>query len=189
MKNDAEERIKKKTTFVVCITTTIVLLFFSFCFILWFIYGGAYLFLSSAPAPRIKSTEIDFELVYEIDGRQKSLCDTLCCKFEGYNIDEGNGKRRVWKSWYKNEYRKAGYHNIILEDLTEPYKIVLDMPSAGYFLGDPDYVNIPNEPYVYVQDTRGITSMSLKESQAFFDQFDFKIISWSCDPPIENTFK
>lgn len=194
MKNNAGERIKKKTTIVACIAITMILLLFSFCFLLWFIFGGAYLFLSSPPAPEIQSTEIDFELIYELDGIQKSLCDTLCCKFDGYDADEGNGKRRVWKSWYKGEFSKNGdmktiYHNIILEDLIDSYKIVLDMPSAGYFLGDPDYANTPNEPYVYVQDTHSITSMSLQESQLFFDQFGFKIISWHCDPPIENTFK
>lgn len=31
--------------------------------------------------------------------------------------------------------------------------------------------------------------LSKEEQKEFFNEHDFKIISWYCDPPIENTFQ
>ena len=62
------------------------------------------LWMSSAPPkPEITYGEFDFKLVYEIDGEIQTIEDTIICEFDGFNIDEVNGKTRRWKEEFKNE--------------------------------------------------------------------------------------
>ena len=62
------------------------------------------LWLSPAPPkPEITYGEFDFKLVYEIDGEIQTIEDTIICEFDGFNIDEANGKTRRWKEEFKNE--------------------------------------------------------------------------------------
>ena len=62
------------------------------------------LWLSPAPPkPEITYGEFDFKLVCEIDGEIQTIEDTIICEFDGFNIDEANGKTRRWKEEFKNE--------------------------------------------------------------------------------------
>ena len=170
-------------------------------FIFWFVFGGGMLFIPNPPTPAIKSAEFNFTLTYEIGGEVRTLSDTLVCEFDGFNIDEGRGKTRRWKKYYKNmqnnklfddsagnpKHYKPKYDKILLQNI-EPYKIVLATASAEYFLGEPEYKRIPEMPYIQVFDTNTGYYKDSEQSELFLDEHGFKVIGWYCDSPIENTF-
>jgi hypothetical protein len=49
------------------------------------------------PRPEITNGEFPFRLMYEVNGYQKVIEDTLIYEFDGYGADEGRGKYRKWK--------------------------------------------------------------------------------------------
>lgn len=167
-----------------------------------FVFGGGVLLLPNPAKPAIKSAEFNFTLRYEIDGETRILDDTLVCKFDGFSIDEGRGKTRKWKKYYKNpqnnelfsynfgnsKYYKPKYYEIVLQNIGQ-YKVLLATASAEYFFQDPDYDADPNMPCISVFDTNTGYYMDDEQSKALLDEHGFKIIEWYCDPPAENTFK
>lgn len=174
----------------------VILALFIIGLLFWFAFSGGVVF-SNPTKPAIKSSEFNFTLKYEIGGGVRNISDTLVCEFDGFNIDEGRGKTRKWKQYYKyvqnNELfnysdRKTVYKQIILQNI-EQYKIVLAIASAEYFMGDPDYKGTPKMPYIQVYDTSIGYYKDSKQSDLFLDENGFRIIEWYCDPPIKNTFK
>jgi len=69
------------------------------------------------------------------------------------------------------------------------YKVVLSVGSAEYFLGEPEYKGIPEIPSIQVYDTSIGYYKDPTQSKEFLDGYNFKILDWYCDPPIEHNFK
>jgi len=178
----------------------------------WLMLGVGLLLLPAPPKPEIKYGEFDFKLVYEIDGEVHTIEDTIICEFDGFNIDEGRGKTRRWKEDFKNEQnnelyawrveqidnpdfneyksgRKPDYNQIVLKNI-DSYKILLSVASAEYFLGEPEYQRTsPIEPGIGDYDKNTCYYIDPVDEKKLLDEHGFKIISWECDEPIENTFK
>ena len=178
----------------------------------WIILGVGLWLSPAPPKPEITYGEFDFKLVYEIDGEIKTLEDTIICEFDGFNIDEANGKTRRWKEEFKNERgnelyafrveqidnpefneykngRKPHYNQIVLKNI-DHYKVLLRVADAEYFLGEPDdKTPSPIEPTIQVYDKSICYYKDPKQSEGFLEPHNFKIISWECDEPIKNTFK
>lgn len=167
------------------------------------------LYLSPAPPkPEIKYGEFSFKLVYEISGEVRTIEDTIVCEFDGFNIDEGRGKTRRWKEHFKNEqnnelyafriedpgyngykHSKPNYDHIVLQNI-DHYKVVLSVADAKYFLGEPENRRTEMiEPSIQVYDTSIGYYKDPIQSDEFLKEYNFKIISWYCDVPIENSFK
>ncbi len=181
----------------------IVLLIFTFPW--WLIAVGLY-FSPAPPKPEITYGEFDFKLVYEINGEIRTVEDTIVCEFDGFNVDEGRGKTRRWKEKFKNEqgnelyafraedpayYKKSksDYNKIVLEN-TGHYKIVLGVANAEYFLGEPENKQkSPITPSIEVYDMRIGYYKDPQEGNEFLKKYDFKVLSWKCDEPIQNTFQ
>ena len=178
----------------------------------WIILAVGLLLSPAPPKPEIKYGEFDFKFVYEIDGEIHTIEDTIICEFDGFNIDEGNGKTRRWKEEFKNEQgnelyafrveqinnpefhgynsgRKPVYDKIVLKN-TDQYKVLLSVADAEYCLGEPnDKTSGPIEPTIRIYDKTTCYYKDFEESEKILKSHDFKVISWECDEPIENTFK
>ena len=178
----------------------------------WIILGIGLWLSPAPPKPEITYGEFDFKLVYEIDGEIKTIEDTIICEFDGFNIDEANGKTRRWKEEFKNENgnelyafrveqidnpefneykngRKPDYNQIVLKNI-DHYKVLLRVAGAEYFLGEPDdKTPSPIEPTIQVYDKSICYYKDPKQSEEFLEPHNFKIISWECDEPIENKFE
>ena len=190
----------KKVFLIIGIALFVIILVIGFVF--WFAFGGGALFLPNPPKPTIKSAEFNFTLKYEISGEVRTLSDILVCEFDGFSVDEGRGKTRRWRKHYKNvennelfdfpsgnpKYYKPKYDQILLQSI-ENNKIVLTVASAEYFLGEPEYKETPEMPYIQVYDTDTGYYKDPIQSKEFLDGLNFKVISWYCDPPIQNSFK
>lgn len=139
------------------------------------------------PKPEVTSAEINFKLEYEIDGEKREVSDALICEFDGFSFDEGRGKKRRWKSHYKSMPED---NRLLIYKINEEYVVSLGVGTDEYFMADPDVNYIPNNPYISIFNMKtGYYISETLEEKKLFDQHGFKIISWYCDPPIENTFK
>ena len=166
----------------------VVSLVIVYCLIYFFAFGGGTLFLPSPPKPEIKYAEFNFTLTCEIEGEVRELSDTLVCEFDGYSIDEGRGKTRKWKKYYKSEPKDD---RILLHQIDDTLFITLGVGVARYFMSDPDFdYGVPENPYISVYDSAtGYYLGGTQEEKELLEQCGFKIVSWHCDPPIKNTFK
>ena len=140
------------------------------------------------------------------NNQKRILSDTYVCEFDGYSVDEGRGKVRRWKGYFKNEQQNelyayriedskyTGYNNkkpiynqIVLQNI-DRYKVVFSIAPPEYFLNEPDYKNTSQMPYIQVYDINTGYYKDEKQSKEFLNEQKFKILSWYCDAPIENTF-
>ena len=91
-----------------------------------------------------------------------------------------------------NEYkgcRKPDYRYIVLKNIDD-YKVLLSVAGAEYFLGEPENrMTAPIEPGVSVYDKNTCNFIGPENTEEFLKEHNFKIVSWECDEPIENTFK
>lgn len=198
-----------KKIFVVIIA---IILLFVIGFLLlispWLLLAIGLYFSPAPPKPEIKYGEFDFKLVYEISGEVRTIEDTIVCEFDGFNIDEGRGKTRRWKEHFKNEqnnelyafriedpeykgYRhsKPNYDQIVLQNI-DCYKVVLIVADAEYFLGELENRRTGEiEPSIQVYDKSIGYYKDPTQRDEFLKEYNFKVISWYCDHPIENSFK
>lgn len=192
----------------------IIILFIIFVFGLFcgYVYVGTYIFPiaphwitqlpPNPPKPKVTHGEFDFKLVYSIEGMTKEINDTLVCDFSGFEVIElGGDKTRVWIENLKNKNNYELFHfrdeerntemktysSICIEDV-DKYKIVLRLPGAEWFLDEPTYKGTPDMPDIYVYDTTTRYYIDSESCDDLLHKHNFKIISWYCDKPIDNTF-
>ena len=202
----SEMNVRKKI-FIVIIAIILLFVIGILIFISPWLILAVGLYLSPAPPkPEIKYGEFNFKLVYEISGEVRTIDDTIVCEFDGFNIDEGRGKTRRWKEHFKNEQNNELYafrmeypeeykhskpekYNIVLQNI-DHYKVLLIMADAEYFMGEPENKQTGElEPTIQVYDKSVGYFKDPIQSDEFLKEYNFKIISWYCDSPIENHFK
>lgn len=185
MKSSTKKGIKISAVVVACITAAILAAPAVYV-------GGAFALINvvaiisglGAPTPAepvIKEADIHYELRYEIDGEERVYSNTTHYKYAGIILNEGNLRR--YRNWTSKEEHST------LVGKGESYTIhCRTIGNAGHFMGDPDeYDEYGNNPYINV--TKDGEILDYYGRQDFYNEHNFKIISWHCDPPIENTFK
>lgn len=173
-----------------------------------YVYIGTYVFPiapywvtqlpPNPPKPNIKYGEFSFTIEYEIFGQRKKITDTLICEFDGFEVVAvGDGKKRKWKEYYKNEqgrevftFRNEPSDNtkIVLENI-DKYKVVLGMGTAEYYMNEPEYRKEIEVPAVQVYNTQTRYFLYPEQQDELFNEYGFKILSCICDKPIENYFR
>lgn len=142
---------KRKFFFITTISLVsaflIVICFFSLPWVL--IALGIYL-SPDPPMPENKHGEFPFRLVYEINGVQHTINDTIICNYAGINVDEGNGKYLKWEERLASgkeltEFFNGEYHyGIKLYDGFIQGQgstiIFLDVGNPQYYLGYQEFV-------------------------------------------------
>ena len=64
-------------------------------FIFLIVCAVIYFFVThSLSKPKVKYAEFPFKLTYELSGEVRSIEDIIICEFDGFSIDEANGKHR-----------------------------------------------------------------------------------------------
>ena len=133
--------------------------------------------------PKITRGEFPFKFVYEINGENKVIEDTVVCKYEGIGWNESEGKYRKWKNYLAS----GNDTSIVLVSLVDSstrihYDIYYQSGYAEYYMGAPD-VNKSSFPRFY-ENLKG-SSVSAEELL----KYGIKIISWEHSQPIANEFK
>ena len=143
----------------------------------WFIIYMQYASMPDPPKPLITQGEFPFKLVYEINGEQKVVEDTVICKYDGIGMNEGQGKYRKWKSYIAG----SGEPDVLLV-VDGKRKVYCYVGSAEYYMDDKEYPEPrPLTPRVYT-----VGSYAPEELLA---KYKIKLISWGFSDPIVNTVR
>ena len=166
-----------------------VLLFVYLLVVLTLSSGGASGLFVHGVKPKIREAEFDFKLVYEVYEQTYEYEGSFVCKFEGF-INGGGAKDRKWSIIYKDAQGNEINENLICS-FDDKHDIHLFIRRPGYFMGDPDIrINNEKEYYITVTDVNtGFFSWDELAEREAFVSYDFEIISWECDPPIENEYR
>lgn len=179
---------------IVCILAVILV-----CIMLFIATFGGFNFLLSVPKPEIKYSEFPFRLTYEIDGKTKTIEDTIICEFDGFETVGESGKYRKWKS-----HLKSGDTDITLLDLSGKNEVnelghtILELifywGNAEFYMGDIEDGRAKEAQdfkwieYKYQTEEGQLGSSAYEEDEAW-KKYRIRLIRWEVAPPIENNFK
>ena len=137
------------------------------------------------PKPEITYGEFPIILVYEVNGEENIIEDTLICEYDGVShYGSPPIKERMWKHRFKR-----GRLTLLQIGTTE---IFYDVPGIAYSqMGDG-----PKKEYVskdaYYNDTKenpNFVGRSYVGEEEVLEKYGIRIISWEIAPPIVNSFK
>ena len=136
--------------------------------------------------PLITYGEFPFTVVYEVNGEEHIIKDTVICEYAGSRWNEGDGKKhRIWDRRFESgEY-------CVLYTVSEHAFIVLGLGrTTQYLMGDTEDNPQISDAYPQVLEyfESGTTSLSSPNEDEVFDTYGIRIISFETAPPIENTF-
>lgn len=177
-----------------------------------YVYIGTYIFPiapywvtqlpPNPPKPEIKYGEFKFRMIYSVDGKLKEVSDVIVCEFKGFEVKSiGGTKDRVWSENIKNENSYELFHvrdderkvderiySAICVENIDNYKVILHMAEAEWFLGEPDYIDIPEMPKIQVYDTKTECYLEPTQRDIFLKEHNFEVVDWFCDDAVKNVF-
>ncbi|MCL2407690.1 MAG: hypothetical protein FWC95_07145 [Defluviitaleaceae bacterium] len=146
-------------------------------------------------SPVIEYGEFPFRIVYEIDGVQYEIEDTILASFIGIN-----SRGRNWSSSFKSGRSQRRYD--IFSTTVVPYAFSRGRPieevTIWISFGEPDYYmgdrrgNRQGPRFMYTEmSIEGfilITSGEISKEQ-LYEYFDINVLEWSFSEPIRNRFR
>ena len=140
----------------------------------------------SVPRPEIKTGEFNFSVTYEYLGEVNTVSGVYVCKYDGIGWVLDGGYYRSWSGYIKGN---AIEESIVLGTAEDGGVVELDLAfDPDRFMGD--YYYEEDEPFVPCLSVRIIDEGLSFESDVVIleETYGARIISYSYDPPIENTF-
>lgn len=133
--------------------------------------------------PRVEYGEFPFELVYEYNGQQYTVTETIVCDYEGISFALDGGNSRGWNCYITNNEEYGRYY--LERGRYESLYIQVPL-EADYYMGDPECNEDVADPYIYfIDEDTGTTYYE----QDLSDVVGAKIISWKPSSPLENNIK
>ena len=185
---------KKKLIIATAIVLTIVLIIVSipiFLFGIGFsLVAFQHLTVPNPPKPEITYGEFPFTLVYELNGEERVIEDTLIVEFDGFIMYGGPSprKRRAWRS-----YLKSGGEGLRLLDIDETW--------ALYYRISGDVLMENTNPAVEGRDSFSTNAIRRNKNstapigvgrlvfeEELLRRYGIRIISFEIAPPIVNSF-
>ena len=185
---------KKVITIIISIVVISVLVIFApllYCFGEIFIE----MIFCKPSEPVIEYGEFPFEIIYEYNGKEGVIKDTIVCEYEGYSFALDGGNTRDWNCYIKNS-NENGYYYIDKENQPDLY-IYVPM-NAEYYMGAPNSDIETAKPYIYynayeesedVYEEDPSEEIVLTENEDPRDKVDIRIIEWKPSEPIQNNFR
>lgn len=175
---------KKKR--VIIIILIVMFLLASFIFLgLNFLTGGILFeaIFNRPSKPKQKTAEFPFTLVYEYNGEQFTVEESIVCEFEGISFSLEGGNSRDWNCYVTNNEEYGQYY---LDREKYPTLYIQIPLNADYLMGAPNsnpaYIN----PYIFfTEDSTGTTYYE----EAEIKSVGAKIISWKVAKPLVNNIK
>lgn len=184
---------RKKRPFWVIPLLVILLIIFSPMGIYAIIYGslacGFQNYIDSQPypgKPTITHAEFPSTLVYELNGEEITLTDTIICEYDGIKYDDSSmSYRRQW-----TEDFRSGDNSFTLAEYDDGSRIVFHYRNvAKHLMGETDYSEyyLRLDSGVFRVSSSGRWGGAIDEEKLYNDH-GIRIISFEYGPPIENTF-
>ena len=133
--------------------------------------------------PEIKYAEFPFELVYEYDGEQYTIEESIICDYEGIKFTLDGGNYREWDCTISDHTLYGQYY---LDEAKHP-TLYIQIPLEGdYWMGDPNFNEEFATPYLFFIDERTGTTYY---EQDLSKVIGAKIISWKPSKVLEGNIK
>lgn len=196
---------------IVLVSTIIVCIFVSIAVYLILPWAGLYLygrFKTEEPEkPQITEESFPFTLVYEWNGKEIVIEDTMICKYTGSDwYMKDNRKSRTW-----GMELKSGDDSIVLwegENAQKEKQRIIAGVEPEYYMDDvnddEEYEQVGREDnffpgmteeeyrnsYLLLQtiDSDGGIDEETVGKEELLSQYGIKILSWKCRQPIRNDF-
>ena len=140
------------------------------------------------PRPAIQKSEFAFSVTYEYQGETNTIDGVFVCEYDGLVWSLDGGWDREWKGYIKDG---TSEETILLGVAEDGGQVELTLHFYPYhFMGDSHYADDePFAPWMYVrmQDEEGLWFEN--EPDYIAEHYGAKIIDYTYDAPIENTFK
>jgi hypothetical protein len=147
--------------------------------------------LPDPPEPAIKSGAFPFRLVYELNGEQIVIEDTIVCEYSGVEVIGVGKKSRTWKANFLSTGEEVTYMGVELMRNAET-AVYMSVGGPDYYMGEwegTDYEQKEDFETTFRTDpVEGYVEIIFTE-QALFDEYNIKIVEWTHAPPIENSFQ
>jgi hypothetical protein len=192
-------KIKTFSVAIIIVLIAIAAIIAYFVVVPWATIALGISLMPNPPKPEITYGEFPFRLVYEINGQQKVVQDTLICEYAGIGMNEGRGKYREWKERLASGNQKIlllntnGASGIVFrKQKTLKQEIYYDPGPAWYYMGDLERGNgykhsFPNASFSEeYQDGSGPYGNILADE--LLEKYKIKLISWDYTQPIKNSF-
>lgn len=147
------------------------------------------------PQPQIEYAEFPIKLVYEIDGTEYAIKDTMICEQDGYSYgaDGLSGKERAWTMRFESGNDKIAIYN------NGETVIYWEFSTAATYMGDPEswlYDEYYDGELEFYTETEihydGLSGRSLKYTwftpEDLFEKFGITILEYKMPYCIENSF-
>jgi hypothetical protein len=175
---------KKKKIFLIVIAIVLVVTLVVVSPLLFL--GGSILgeMLFDRPSkPTVTHGEFPFELVYEYNGEQFTINETIVCEYEGISFAIDGGNSRDWTCYVTNNDNYGQYD---LDPENYPVLYIQIPLEADYYMGDPNADADASVPYIYYPDDKTGT---MYYEQDLSDVVGAKIISWKPSQPLKDNMK
>ena len=137
------------------------------------------------PLPEITYGEFPFRIEYEINGERFVIEDTVICEFDGFGMGAmGDPKIRKWKSRLASGSDDSGLILYVIDD-----KKIVTFNAGGpkYYMGDSGMS--PEEYWRNALKAFLVGEGAALFPEQWYDEYNFRFISWEFTDPIVNTFK
>ena len=140
------------------------------------------------PLPEITYGEFPFRIEYEINGERFVIEDTVICEFDGFGMGAmGDPKIRKWKSRLASG---SDGNVLILQVIDGKRKVRCNVGSPQYYMGELGIsADVYWPPEAFLAENEGTPSAVVLFPEQWYNEYNFRFISWEFTDPIVNTFK
>ncbi len=170
----------KKTLIIILIILAIVLTPILVASVPWLLMAGISVLEPNPPKPEITYAEFPFRIEYRIADKNYVIEDTVICEYDGMGWNEGRGKHREWKKYFK----KSSQEDLVI--FTDgDIKICCSVGSARYYMDDEKYpTDQEYAPTFYCIYPIG----AYYDREELLKKYDIELIDWQLSKPIKNSF-
>lgn len=183
-----KKKLRKPLIITLIVATVLTILYFcrhiivsffvaSWCFFVLFFWSE-----SPPPPPQIEYAEFPIELVYEIDGTEYEIKDTVICEYDDWEIAGQSTKKRVWK-----KRLESGKDEFVIYDNGKT-KIYCEYLSAATYMGDYESEEYDENAELKFYLSHGGAHLRSTSTNELSKKYGITNIRFSPPEPIENSF-
>ena len=160
----------------------------------WAVPWVGNIIIANPGKPEVTYGEFPIKITYEVNGEVKVIEDTVICEFDGFELREGSGKYRKWKSSLKSGNSSLAFLPVEQDGLTVEVGIFRGFPN--YYMGDFEQSKEEYESSMaddryrgyFLWEKDGQTGYPITEEEVW-EKYKLKILDVQYSSPIENSFK
>ena len=145
--------------------------------------------LAKMSVPEVKEAKFNFSVTYEINGEEKTYSDVYVCKYEGSYVSAfGNGGGIDWNGYIEST---KGTPDVAIQTNDEGVVYIGMNFYPEYFMREPGFEDreIPDYTLYIVYHSDDPDMVSIDSSIDFMEQYGIRVINFSYDTPIENSYE